>query len=173
MIKLKPLLDNYAGSYRDRYRFWSGVLIGVRFPLYMLFASTDSINIRLLGIAIAVVLYCLLLGSLSVYKNWSRLVLELFFHLNLLTITVTYLFDPSPQTSLPVYAIVQIGIGCAFVCFVAIFIARIVVLMREKITHGDALQVQIADVVEPQALFHAIPDSSQLREPLISGTGHY
>ena len=130
--KLKPLFDCYAGPYKDRYRFWSGVLISVRFPLYMLFASTDKINVRLLGIVIAVLLYCLLLCSLSVYKKWSCLILETFFHLNLLAITIAYLFDPSAQTSSPVYAIVQIGIGGAFLCFVAIVIAHIVMVMKEK-----------------------------------------
>ena len=88
--KLKPLFDCYADPYKDRYRFWSGVLIGVRFSLYILFASTDKKNVQLLSIVIAVLQYCLLLCSLSVYKKWSSLVLETFFHLNLLAITITY-----------------------------------------------------------------------------------
>ena len=172
--KLKPLFDCYAGPYKDRYRYWSGVLICVRFPLYMLFASTDKINVQLLGIVIAVLLYCLLLCSLSVYKNWSCLVLEAFFHLNLLAITITYLFDPSPKRSLPVYAIVQIGIGGAFICFVAIVFAHIVLVMKEKgyncgNVSRNKLPTQgsnIAPAAEMDSLDLA-PSFSELREPLM------
>ena len=168
--KLKPLFDCYAGPYKDRYRYWSGVLICVRFPLYMLFASTDTINFRLLGIVIAVLLYCLLLCSLSVYKNWSCLVLETFFHLNLLAITITYLFDPSPKTSLPVYAIVQIGIGGAFVCFVVIVIAHIAMILNEKgykcgkVSQKKGTYNAAAVEMDPLDL---TPAFAQLREPLM------
>ena len=128
--KLKPLLDSYAGPFKDRYRFWSGVLIGVRLPLYLLFALSYSTNVQLLGIVIAVFLYSFFLCSLAVYKRWSHFVLEGYFLVNLMAITVTKLFDPNSNNPLVVSAIVQIGVGCALVGFIAIVVAHVIMAVR-------------------------------------------
>lgn len=70
--KLKPFFDCYAGPFKDRYRFWSGVLLLVRLPLYLLYALSYSTNVRLLSILMATFLYSLLLCSLAVYKRWNN-----------------------------------------------------------------------------------------------------
>ena len=126
----KPLFDSYAGPFKDRYRFWSGVLIAVRLPLYLLFAVSYSTNVRLLGIVIAVFLYSLFLCSLAVYKLWSHFILEGYFLVNLMAITVTKLFDRSSNNPVAVSAIIQIGVGCAFVGFIAIIVAHVAVRVK-------------------------------------------
>ena len=124
--KLKPLFDSYAGPYKDRYRFWSGMLILLRLPLYLLFAISYSTNVRLLVIVIALFFYSLLLSSLSVYKRWSHSVLEGYFLVNLMAITVTKLFDPSSNNPFAVSVIVQIEVGFAFLGFAAIIVTHVI-----------------------------------------------
>ncbi|KAL5459912.1 hypothetical protein EMCRGX_G033303 [Ephydatia muelleri] len=81
--RLKPFFDSHAAPYKDRYRFWPGVLLVVRLPLYVLFITQFSIATRLLSIIIFTFLYSLFLVGFSVYKRWQYLLLEMFFHLNL------------------------------------------------------------------------------------------
>ena len=134
--KLKPFLDSYAGPFKDRYRFWSGVLIFVRLPLYLLFAMSDNQNFRLLGIVTATFLYSQLLCSLAVYKSWNNLLLEVLFIVDLMAITVARLLDPSSDSRLALSAIVQLGVACAFAGFLAIVIAHALVAVRRvKIWH--------------------------------------
>ena len=38
--RLKPLFDSYAGPYKDKYRFWTGMLLVVRTVLIVVFTST-------------------------------------------------------------------------------------------------------------------------------------
>ena len=107
--KLKPLFDSYTSPYKDRYRFWSGMLIVVRLPLYLLFAVSYDSNVRLLGINGMVFLYTLFLCSLAVYKRWDHLVLEGYFFVNLMAITTTKLFDPSSNNSLACQSLYRLG----------------------------------------------------------------
>jgi len=36
--RLKPLLDAYTGPYKDKYRFWTGLLLLVRAVLFLAIA---------------------------------------------------------------------------------------------------------------------------------------
>ena len=81
--RLKPLFDAYAGPYKDRYRFWTGLLLLVRLILYSTFALNvfGEPTLNLLTISLA----CLSLLALGhrVYKKWPLDLLEIFFLLNL------------------------------------------------------------------------------------------
>ena len=172
--KLKPLFDSYAGPYKDRYRFWSGVLIMVRLPLYLLFAVFYGANVRLLCIVIALFLYCLVLCSLSAYKQWNRLIIEVYFIVNLMAITVIKLFDPSSNNPRAVSAIlVQIGVGFAFVGFGAIIAAHVyMAVMKLRVFRIIAGTDQVEDrglqlKDTPSLGPTGINDGSEMREPLL------
>ena len=122
---LKPFLDCHAAPYKDHFRFWAGVLLVVRFLLYLVFALAYSVSIRLLGIVIFVCLYSLLLSWLSLYRKWYHTILELFFNLNLAALSIAHLFEPSPVTSFPVNVILNLGVGSSFLSFVVIIIIHI------------------------------------------------
>ena len=111
---LKPFLDFHAAPYKDHFQFWAGVLLLGRFPLHLISALVYSFNTKLLGIFIIVYLYLLLLCWFSVYKKWYHTILEIFFHLNLLTLTIAHLFEPSTITSHPMNIILTLGVGSSF-----------------------------------------------------------
>ena len=169
--KLKPFFDSYTSPYKDRYRFWSGMLIVVRLPLYLLFAVSYDSNVRLLGISGMVFLYTLFLCSLAVYKRWDHLVLEGYFFVNLMAITTTKLFDPSSNNSLAVSVIVQIGVGCAFVGFIAIVTARVIMALRVVVCRKKNLPISKTKQGEkkdtPRHSPLSVNEFTELREPLI------
>ena len=122
---LKPFFDSHVAPYKDQFRFWAGVLLVVRLPLYLIFALVYHVNVHLLAIAIFICLYMLLLCWLSVYKKWYHTILELFFHLNLLTLTIAHLFEPSFIISLPVNVLLILGVGSSFLGFCVIIVIHI------------------------------------------------
>ena len=84
--KLKPLFDAYTGPYKDRHRYWTGLLLLVRIVLFLIFSlnTRGNSNINLLTIIITVLIllvYMVLAGGL--YRKWSLNVVECSFFFNL------------------------------------------------------------------------------------------
>ena len=81
--KLKPLFDAYTGPYKDKHRYWIGLLLLVRIVLFLIFSLNihESADINLLAIIVTVLLLLALAGS--VYKRWYLNVIEYSFLLNL------------------------------------------------------------------------------------------
>ena len=71
--KLKPVFDAYAGPYKDKYRFWTGMLLVVRTLLIILFTinTAGSIEVNLLTISLVSVTL-LLANSNGAYKKWPQ-----------------------------------------------------------------------------------------------------
>ena len=86
--KLKPFFDTYTGPYKDKARFWTGLLLLVRFSLLVAHAFDYSDHyIRHL----AVITACLVLISTmvilnGVYKSHSLNILEYFFICNIVVL---------------------------------------------------------------------------------------
>ena len=82
--KLKPVFDSYAGPYKDKYRFWTGLLLVVRTLLIILFTinTAGSVDVNLLIISV-VSIALLMAHSNGTYKKWPYNYLESFFYLQL------------------------------------------------------------------------------------------
>lgn len=165
--RLKPFFDSHAAPYKDRYRFWPGVLLVVRLPLYVLFITQFSITTRLLSIIIFTFLYLLFLVGFSVYKRWQYLLLEMFFHLNLVFLSTAHLFDASYFSSLWLYAVLLVGLSCSFVGFVAIVIHHIHKILRKESDRKNNTPLQEQELSN-YALAASVEDTNiYLREPLL------
>ena len=84
--KLKPLFDAYTGSYKDRHRYWTGLLLLVRIVLFLVFSlnTCGSPDINLLAIVLTVLslfVHVVLFGT--VYKTWALNVIEYSYIVNL------------------------------------------------------------------------------------------
>ena len=121
--KLKPLLDAYAGPYKDKYRFWFGLLLLIRSLLFGYYAlnATGDPNVNLL---LTVLASCLVLvlgwGFGGVYKKRSLDVLEAWFLLNLVTLSLFTIYYSAHGGDQIVAT--YIGIGAALVTFIGILI---------------------------------------------------
>ena len=89
--KLKPFLDSYQAPFKDRYRFWPGVLLFIRLPLYLVFIMSDSTSVKMLAIIACVLIYMCMAVGLSVYKKWSDLLIEMAFIINISIISSSFL----------------------------------------------------------------------------------
>lgn len=82
--KLKPFIDAYGGPYKDRYRFWTGLLLSIRVILALVvpFDEGAVISIDLL-LFILIGLVTVYVVSGGVYNNVRKSYVEVFFILNL------------------------------------------------------------------------------------------
>ena len=82
--KLKPVFDAYAGPYKDKYRFWTGMLLVVRTLLIILFTINTAGSTDFNLLVILVVSFTLLMAhSNGTYKKWPYNYVESFFYLQL------------------------------------------------------------------------------------------
>ena len=89
MVKLKPLVDSYTGPYKDKYRFWTGLLIFIRVLLTALFSYTTQTMPGINNYIIVIV--CMLLvraASTGVYRETALNYLEFFHYFNLFSISL-------------------------------------------------------------------------------------
>ena len=124
--KIKPLLDAYQGPYRDKFRYWTGLLLLVRIVLFVIFGGNALGDPRINLFAItAVVLTLVVFWGIAgnVYKKlWMKL-LESFFLLNLGILAGATLFLKSLEGSSVVEqqaVLTSIMIGSAFIVFIGI-----------------------------------------------------
>ena len=92
VVKLKPLIDAYTGPYKDKYRFWTGLLLIVRLILTPVFSYTTNtmpqINNYIIAFISAVALYL----SRSVYRHNVLNALEAFYFLSLGILTLLNIY---------------------------------------------------------------------------------
>ena len=87
--RLKPVFDAYAGPYRDKYRFWTGMLLLVRTLLIILFTINYAASVEVNLLIISVVSCALLIAqSNGIYKKWPCNFLEAFFYGQLIVFSV-------------------------------------------------------------------------------------
>ena len=89
LVKLKPLVDSYTGPYKDKYRFWTGLLIFIRVLLTALFSYTTQTVPGINNYIIVIV--CMLLvrsAAAGVYRETALNYLEFFQYFNLFSISL-------------------------------------------------------------------------------------
>ena len=127
--KLKPLFDAYTGPYKDRHRYWTGLLMLVRIVLFLIFAinTRGSADVNLLAIILVILslfMYVALAGT--VYKAWSLNAIEYSYFLNLGVLSsATFYTTVIGQSKL---GVVYTSVGITFTQF--IIIAALHVLKR-------------------------------------------
>ena len=122
--RLKPLLDAYTGPYKDKYRFWTGLLLLVRFILLLAYACNAqggaSLNVLLTGVAAS----CLLAvewAFMGIYKKWSLDLLEGSFLLNIAILSAATLYTETVNGDQIIVAFISIIIACAMLVGILIF----------------------------------------------------
>ena len=122
--RLKPLLDAYTGPYKDKYRFWTGLLLLVRFILLFVYAcnaqSDASLNVLLTGVAAS----CLLAvewAFMGIYRNWLLDLLEGSFLLNIAILSAATLYTETVKGDQTIVAFISMIITCAMLVGILIF----------------------------------------------------
>lgn len=130
--KLKPLLDAYSGPYKDKYRFWTGLLLLARLILFLVYASNSlgstSFNVLLTGIT-AMLLLTLESIFLGIYKHWSLNILETSYLLNLALLCVGTLYVEANDGNQSLVALISIGVAC--VTFAGILTFQVIIRLKQ------------------------------------------
>ena len=83
VVRLKPFLDAYTGPYKNKYRYWTGLLLIIRLLLTTVFSYTTGTMPIINNYIISFVTFVLLILSKGVYRKRYLNVLEIFHLLNL------------------------------------------------------------------------------------------
>ena len=116
--KLKPLFDAYTGPYKDRHRYWTGLLLLVRIVLFLIFSMNirGSADVNLLATIVTVLLLFLYLALVGgVYKTWHLNIIDYSFFLNLGILASATTIARWGQK-----AVVYTSVSIAFVLFIFI-----------------------------------------------------
>ena len=117
--RLKPLFDSYSGPYKDKYRFWTGMLLVVRTVLIVLFTINIAGSIEFDLLVILVVSSVLAWAhSNAICKKWPHNYLEAFFYLQLLIFAASMLYAKCSNGN--TVAIAYTSIGMSLVVFLAV-----------------------------------------------------
>ena len=122
--KLKPVFDAYAGPYKDKYRFWTGMLLVTRTLLIILFTANTAGSVELDLLIISVVSSTLLLAnSNGVYKKWPYNYLESFFYLQLVVFSAGVAY--AKLTNGSIAAVADTSFGSTLAVFVAVLVYHV------------------------------------------------
>ena len=157
--KLKPLFDAYTGPYKDRHRYWTGILLLVRILLILIFAlnTRGSPDINVLAISLTVLslfMHAILAGN--VYKTWHLNVIEYSFFLNLgVLASATFYAMVTRQGQL---AVTYTSVGIAFALFIIIVVFHIITKLnscnRTFVNFLRKVKVKLSKLIStPKKLF--------------------
>ena len=88
--RMKPLFDAYTGPYKDKYHFWTGLLLLARIFLFICFA-VNATNGPALNLTLIIIVCSILMIAthIQVYKHVVLGLLENFMYLNLILFSTT------------------------------------------------------------------------------------
>ena len=128
-IYIKPFIDAYHAPYRNKHRYWPGMMLCVRCLLLLVFAfnalGDSSINLLVISFTMFV-LTGMTKFTGRIYKTWYLDVIELSFILNLGIVSTATLYIRSRTNGVNESdrnnhtAVVYSSVGTAFITFIAI-----------------------------------------------------
>ena len=128
-IVLKPFIDAYNGPYKDKSRFWTGLLLMIRLFVTGLFAVTTGIVPQVNNYVITIIVIILLPASRGIYKMKTNSALEMFFLFNLGFIS---LLNTVSNDKTFTYWVDLVSIGLSLIVFSGIVLAHIYMYIKRK-----------------------------------------
>ena len=121
---VKPFLDAYHAPYTNKHRYWTGLMLLLRFVLLLISAvnalGDPSVNLLATASTTTAILTLTTMLSSRIYKSWSLSLLETSFTLNLTILAVATLYiQPSGGNQ---NSATFISVGISFTTFIGIVI---------------------------------------------------
>ena len=188
-MKLWPLLDAYQAPYKDKFRFWTALMLVVRSILlvgYGLNILGDPDINHLLTVTVLSVLLCCIWVTGIVYKTTALNILEASFILNLLILSGWTIYNrraSNRDSSNGQTALVCTSTGVAFSTFICIIFYHTYLYLksaklhlcfkRNKIKRGDrrmsgAVGESVGSAVDAPPHHPPTRTVIELREPLLT-----
>ncbi len=119
--RLKPILDAYGGPYKDRYRYWPGLLLLSRVALLLAFAVNSlgdpTLDLLFVNVAVTFLLGLKLMPG-GIHRSVLLSILETFVFVNLgmLSVATSYVLSSGGSQ----VAVSSIFIGLVFATFIGV-----------------------------------------------------
>ena len=129
-IVLKPFIDAYYGPFKDKYRFWTGLLLMIRMFVTGLFAVTTGTIPQVNNYIITIIVIVLLpVVSKGIYRIKVNTVLEMFFLFNLVVMSLLNTVSNHP---IFIYYVDVVSISLSLLVFVSIVLGHIYMYIKLK-----------------------------------------
>ena len=132
--RFKPFLDAYTGPYKDKYRYWTGLLLIIRLLLTTVFSYTTGIipiiNNYIIAFTVTVLIHLI---AKEVYRNKILNFLELFYMVNLgitgLSIALMNQFESSFGTT-SITVITALSVSLSMTVFLITVVVHICIAIK-------------------------------------------
>ena len=153
VLKLLPFIDAYTGPYKERYRFWTGLLLIVRLLLTAIFINTSGslhkVNEHIIMLVQIIILYIL---RHNVYRDKRLSFLEESFHINLFVLALVNSFIN--QSNYEVYTpfITVISIAVAMVIFILTILVHVYCKLKEMLCYKDSRREEAQPLLDKSSV---------------------
>lgn len=143
-LKLKAFLDAYYAPYNEKHRYWTGLLLVLRFVLLLVFGTNvlgdSSENLLTISAASFGLLVWPWMFA-NVYKKWYLSALEASYLLNLgiLAVATNYVKQAGGNQA----AVAYTSTGIAFATFIVIVLYHVYLQTKKFLHREDNLQPQV------------------------------
>ena len=180
--RVKPIIDAHTGPYKNKYRFWTGLLLLFRVVLVIVFSTNVTGDPRINTLAIIVATSVLLLLALTggVYKNMLINILEWSSYLSLLLLSATTLYilsGTSRNTSPLQHTVTGVCVGLSALMFLVVTSWHILqetnlIRLCKKIRNKKLVKTECEEESQQNQVRICTPTSSEiileeLEEPLL------
>uniref|UniRef100_A0A1X7UUH6 Uncharacterized protein n=1 Tax=Amphimedon queenslandica TaxID=400682 RepID=A0A1X7UUH6_AMPQE len=166
VIKLKPFIDAYTGPYKDKHRYWTGLLLIIRILLTTVFSFTtgniSKINNYIIGLTSLTIMYL----SRDVHRNKVINRLSAFHYCNLGSLVLFNALTDNMGYSMHVKTIIiSFSVSVALICFIATVLVHTITKIGAKY-HVTRFNNQ-DHVLEPLAKGDQSNDEEETYSPAI------
>ena len=173
--RLKPFIDPYTGPYKDKYRYWTGLLLIERLLVATVFSYTTGTVPQLNSYVIMIIAFTTLFLSRGVYRSKKLNLLEYFYLFNLGLVSVlNALSDHMVFGYYVVITITGVSVGLSLIVFLGTVLVHIYIALKgrfNKCFNGKRLEEEEGHLPEGsvtnEAEMYSPADFVIEREPLI------
>ena len=173
--RLKPFIDPYTGPYKDKYRYWTGLLLIERLLVATVFSYTTGTVPQLNSYVIMIIAFTTLFLSRGVYRSKKLNLLEYFYLFNLGLVSVlNALSDHMVFGYYVVITITGVSVGLSLITFLGTVIVHIYIALKgrfNKCFNGKKLEEEEGHLPEGkfpnETEMYSPADFVIEREPLI------
>ena len=181
-VRLKPWYDAYGGPYKDRYRFWTGLLVMVRCFLVLVVTIDSEQELAADFLVWVCLLFIPLVALLQIYKVALLNVLETIYFSAL--VLVVFMSDTEKSVQLYLVIVVLLSLVTAILLFhigqqlrptrLGVFLWQIPLHLKKNYRNHNQLVCTVSASEDNDRIIKCTPESaikfanySELREPLL------
>ena len=135
VVRLKPLIDAYTGPYKDKYRFWTGLGMAIRFILTIIFSFTTGKYEHLNNLVVFTVMLIpsMMNTGSRVYKNILMSIVEMISNVNLLLLSfIITIFSKVYPNIISTTMITTASVTIEMLLFIIVIIGHIYHLVIDR-----------------------------------------